>query len=121
MPVSASDLDADHGATDRTVFLVLIASQQSPEPPQLKLSEIDLPLPCHEDAWNATSAVEWFSKMTARGSQPPRLSEALFGVGPDGKPIPSWLLGNFATTVMTAALSAAMKAGWTMNPPAAVL
>lgn len=107
-------------APHRTVFLVLIATQQCANPPTLRLEDVDLPLPCHEDLWNARTDVEWLQKMAARGSNAtPRLSQALFGVGPDGLPIPQWMLGNFAGTVLTAALTAAMKAGWTPASPVA--
>lgn len=104
-------------ATDRgrrrTVFLVLIASQQSTVPSELRLEDVDLPLPCHEDIWNARNAVEWLQKMAARRSCPPKLSEALFGLRTDGSDA-EWM-GTFACTVLTAAVGAAVRAGWSLG------
>lgn len=47
----------------RTAFLVLISSLQLKRTAEseLRLSEADLPLPCHEDLWMAKSAEEWIS------------------------------------------------------------
>ncbi|WAQ83200.1 hypothetical protein PtA15_3A569 [Puccinia triticina] len=45
----------------RTAFLVLISALQlrGPYESELKLSEANLPLPCHEDLWTAKSSEEW--------------------------------------------------------------
>lgn len=101
-------------SSSRTVFLVLIASQHSNTPSELRLEDVDLPLPCHEDIWDARNEVEWLQKMASRRTQPPKLSDALFRPRPtDGTADDDDWMGSFALTVLTAAVSAAVRAGWT--------
>ncbi|KAG0151417.1 hypothetical protein CROQUDRAFT_86836 [Cronartium quercuum f. sp. fusiforme G11] len=47
----------------RTIFLVLMSAYQLSESPGLMAQDADVPLPCHEEAWNAPDAESWLVAM----------------------------------------------------------